>query len=65
MARTALLVLHDGGGLGGDLGQMCLDLVPPVAHDDDEVVGCHRCRGDHGVVDQAATADGVQDLGDR
>ena len=62
---AALLVLHDCGSLGRDLGQMCLDLVPPVAHDDDEVVGTERSRGNHGVVDQAAAADGVQDLGDR
>jgi hypothetical protein len=36
-----------------------------VADDHDQVLGFESGRGKHGVMDQAATADGVQDLGDR
>jgi hypothetical protein len=65
VTRAALLVLHDGCRLGCDLGQVRLDLVTPVTDDHDQVLWLEGGRGNHRVMDQAATADGVQHLGDR
>jgi hypothetical protein len=66
--RAELLVLHGGEHLAaqlvGDVRDGGRDLLATVPEHHDEVVGVQRRDGVDRVPEQAATADGVQDLRD-